>query len=200
MKEWILRKNVRRIYRIFALLPKIMAATRGIFIRTLIIAVGGKCGSGLRVERGFRIRQGIHRGWDLGNRVYIGRNVTIDSMSESIFMVEDDVTLTEGIFISAIVGVEIGSKTLIGEYCSIRDANHEFSKPKTPIIEQPMRGNKIVVGKDCWLGRGTVILSGCNIGDHTVVGANSVVSKSLPANKVCFGIPAKIHSNRTTSN
>ena len=48
------------------------------------------------------------------------------------------------------------------------------------------------IGNNCWLGAGVVVLPGVTIGDNTVVGAGSVVTKDLPANVVAVGNPCKV--------
>ena len=50
----------------------------------------------------------------------------------------------------------------------------------------------IHIGKNCWLGAGVIVLPGITIGDNTVVGAGSVVTKDLPANVVAVGNPCHI--------
>ncbi|MBB4151098.1 hypothetical protein ACFSUK_03240 [Sphingobium scionense] len=84
---------------------------------------GGQCGRGLRVESGLRIRQGFHAGVRIGAGVYIGKDTTVDSPAGSVLSIADDVTLTQGVFISVAQFVGIGKGSMIGEYCSIRDCN-----------------------------------------------------------------------------
>lgn len=48
------------------------------------------------------------------------------------------------------------------------------------------------IGKNCWIGANAVILPGVTIGDNTVVGAGSVVTKDLPDNVVAVGNPCRI--------
>ncbi len=50
----------------------------------------------------------------------------------------------------------------------------------------------IHIGKNCWLGAGVIVLPGISIGDNTVVGAGSVVTKDLPPNVVAVGNPCKV--------
>lgn len=48
------------------------------------------------------------------------------------------------------------------------------------------------IGRNCWIGAGAIILPGVTIGDNTVVGAGSVVTKDLPANVVAVGNPCRV--------
>ena len=91
--------------------------------------------------------------------------------------------------------ISIGRDTLIGEFVTIRDANHGID-PDKPIRQQPHRTAAIEIGKDVWIGRGAVILPGVKIGDGSVVGANSVVTRSLEAGVVAVGSPARVIKNR----
>jgi acetyltransferase-like isoleucine patch superfamily enzyme len=86
--------------------------------------------------------------------------------------------------------ISIGDHTLIGEYVSIRDANHGV-EPGTPIREQPHAAEGIDIGRDVWIARGAVILKGVTIGDGAVIAANSVVTKDVEPMMIVGGIPAK---------
>jgi len=48
------------------------------------------------------------------------------------------------------------------------------------------------IGKNCWLGAGVLVMPGVTIGDNTVIGAGSVVTKDIPANVVAVGNPCKV--------
>ena len=50
----------------------------------------------------------------------------------------------------------------------------------------------IKIGKNCWLGAGVIVLPGVSIGDNTVIGAGSVVTKNIPANVVAVGNPCRV--------
>jgi acetyltransferase-like isoleucine patch superfamily enzyme len=180
------------MFRFLALVPKLAYRIRGGLLRWLIVLAGGKCGPGLRVERGLRIRQGLHAGWDIGTDVYIGRNTTIDCLIGTSFRVGSNVTLTEGLFISICSQVAIGANALIGEYCSIRDANHDIADANLPITIQPMVAAPITIEENVWIGRGCAVLAGITVGHGSVIGANSVVTRTLPAGGIYAGSPAKL--------
>lgn len=63
---------------------------------------------------------------------------------------------------------------------------------KIPLKEQGFEGDKIVIGKNCWLCKGCIILPGVTIGDGVVVAANAVVTKNVPPYTVVGGVPAKL--------
>ena len=48
------------------------------------------------------------------------------------------------------------------------------------------------IGRNCWLGAGVIVVPGVTIGDNTVIGAGSVVTKDIPANVVAVGNPCHI--------
>ena len=86
--------------------------------------------------------------------------------------------------------IYIGDYTMIGPNVTIATAAH----PILPALrEQGYQYNAPVrIGKNCWLGAGVIVLPGVTIGDNTVVGAGSVVTKDLPANVVAVGNPCRV--------
>ncbi|SJN20568.1 sugar O-acetyltransferase [Luteococcus japonicus] len=84
----------------------------------------------------------------------------------------------------------------IGEDCQI-GPNVQLLTPTHPLDPQQRRdkleaAEPIMIGDNVWLGGGVIVLPGVTIGDNTVVGAGAIVSKSLPANVVALGQPAKV--------
>ncbi|MBO9198683.1 MULTISPECIES: sugar O-acetyltransferase [Niastella] len=86
--------------------------------------------------------------------------------------------------------VTIGSRTLFGPNVQVYTATHpmdhkeraaglEFAKP-------------ITIGEDVWIGGSVVICPGVNIGDRSVIGAGSVVTKDIPADVFAAGNPCKV--------
>lgn len=81
--------------------------------------------------------------------------------------------------------VNIGNNVLIGANCQIGDrdghSNRYRSSPKPIIIEN-----------DVWLGMNVTVLKGVTIGEHSIIGANSVVTKDIPANSIAAGNPCSV--------
>ncbi len=101
------------------------------------------------------------------------------------------VTLNSGVHLVSFDSITIGDDTLIGEFTSIRDANHGTDDLSTPMRSQSHVATPIRIGRNVWIGRGCCILKGVTIGDGAVVAANSVVTKDVPANTIVGGVPAK---------
>ncbi|OWW26819.1 hypothetical protein B4Q04_03820 [Zobellia sp. OII3] len=86
------------------------------------------------------------------------------------------------------------AKIILGKGCYIAPnvglitTNHDLND-----LDKHLEGKDIVLGKKCWIGMNSVLLPGVHLGDHTVVGAGSVVTKSFPQGRlVIAGNPAKI--------
>lgn len=87
-------------------------------------------------------------------------------------------------------GIYVGDNTMFGPNVVLATAGH----PILPELrEKGCQYNvPIHIGKNCWLGAGVIVLPGVTIGDNTVVGAGSVVTKDLPANVVAVGNPCRV--------
>ncbi len=108
--------------------------------------------------------------------------------------------------------VEIGSKTVMGQECTISAYQHVRIGPECVIADRTMfidfdhgvvdverairhQGiykEDVIVGANVWIGYGAAILRGVRVGDNSVIGTNSVVTKDVPANAVVGGVPARI--------
>jgi len=89
-------------------------------------------------------------------------------------------------------GIKIGNNCLISQHISMIATNHEYKKGVI-IASQPWKNvnNFIDIGNDVWIGANSVILPGVSIGDGAIVGAGSVVTKSVGCNEIVAGNPAR---------
>lgn len=88
--------------------------------------------------------------------------------------------------------VVIGNNVNMANSVYISDNVHGYEDTEIPPRDQPIvQKNDVIIGDDTWLGERVVIL-GCKIGKHCVVGAHSVVTKDIPDYSVVVGIPARI--------
>lgn len=86
--------------------------------------------------------------------------------------------------------LEIGPNGLIASGCTFVDHNHGFALDR-PMCQQPSSMAPIVLEEDVWLGVNVTVLPGVRIGQGTIVGANAVVTTSIPPFEIWGGIPAR---------
>lgn len=107
----------------------------------------------------------------IGNRVHIGAYAMIIAADE----------------------IEIGDNVLMSERVIILDHIHDYSNVEKAVIDQPIISKgKIVIKDDCFVGANAVIMGNVRIGKHAIIGANSVVTRDIPAFSVVAGAPAKV--------
>ena len=88
--------------------------------------------------------------------------------------------------------VTIGEFTLMGDNVSIIGGDHRYNVIGLPIILSGREGiKKTIIGKDCWIGSHSIIMSGVTISDGTIIAAGAVVTKNTEPYSIYGGVPAK---------
>ncbi|MFJ3380060.1 acyltransferase [Curtobacterium sp. NPDC090217] len=110
----------------------------------------------------------------------------------------DDVSFSNRVHISAITSVTIGTGCLIGSGVYISDHNHgrysgsHQSGPLDSPARRPLGGGgPITIGQNVWIGDNAALIGPLRIGDGAVIGANSVVTRDVPAGTIVGGVPAR---------
>ena len=115
----------------------------------------------------------FHANW-AGKHVHFGKNVYANF---NLTCVDD-------------THIYVGDGTMLAPNVILAGATHPIAPE---LREKGYQYNlPVYIGKNCWLGAGVIVLPGVTIGDNTVVGAGSVVTKDLPANVVAVGNPARV--------
>jgi acetyltransferase-like isoleucine patch superfamily enzyme len=116
---------------------------------------------------------------------------TLVSCPENIIFHPNDLNnfMTGGNYFQAFdAKIIIGEGTFIAPNVGIITQNHDIFDPEKKCI-----GKDVIIGEKCWIGMNSVILPGVILGNNTVVGAGSVVTKSYEGGRVVIaGVPAKI--------
>lgn len=97
-----------------------------------------------------------------------------------------------GTVISAKESIIIKDDVLCGANTVITDFDWHPTDPMLRHLPNQSKSAPVVIGNNVWLGYGVVVLKGVEIGENTVIAANSVVSKSIPANVIAGGNPAVV--------
>lgn len=92
-----------------------------------------------------------------------------------------------GSYIQALSGIEIGKNLRLGPGVKIISTNHNIYNYDIHDTAKPIK-----IGNNCWIGANAVILPAVELGDHVIVAAGAVVSRSFPSNCVIGGVPARI--------
>ena len=126
------------------------------------------------IGEGCYIEPPLHANW-AGKHVHFGKNVYANF---NLTLVDD-------------THIYVGDGTMFGPNVVVATAGH----PVLPELrgETPLQYNLPVhIGKNCWIGAGALLLPGVTVGDNTVIGAGSVVTKDVPANCVAAGNPCRV--------
>lgn len=91
----------------------------------------------------------------------------------------EHVSLSRGVQIVCHDRVEIGAETMLANNVMLFDHDHDYRAPGG-LADRLYKKSPIVIGKNVWIGAGTVILRGTTIGDNTVVGAGCVLKGDYP--------------------
>jgi acetyltransferase-like isoleucine patch superfamily enzyme len=121
------------------------------------------------------------------SRIYPG--VVLETQGAGEIVLGDNVVLSRGVHIVAFDKVELGNDCMIGEYTSLRDADHKKSRQSMRLSGHESAA--IRLGHNVWIGRGAVVLKGVQIGSNSIIGANAVVTRAVPESSCALGIPAR---------
>jgi len=127
---------------------------------------------------------------EVGENCFFYPGLYLETQGVGRIRIGRDVVLSRGVHIVAFDRVEIEDGAMVGEYTSIRDANHRRD-PSTPLRQAGHEAGAIRIGPDVWIGRGCAILPGVHLGEGVTIGANSVVTRDVGPGQVCVGAPAK---------
>ncbi|CAN5477208.1 hypothetical protein BH20ACT15_BH20ACT15_02030 [soil metagenome] len=118
---------------------------------------------------GTKIRS--HEGFvDIGAKTVFGQECTISSFRE----------------------VKIGEQCVIADRAMFIDFDHGVVEVERPIRQQGIYTKPVQIGANCWIGYNACFLRGVIVGDNSIVGTNSVVTKPMAANSVAGGVPARV--------
>lgn len=180
LAAWIWAKLISAAWR-----PSIRSVGRGFHVGAGASFRGGSCitiGEGFNADRLLWI-EAVNR--------------YLDFTFEPSIEIGDRVICSQSVHITATSRIVIGDGVLLGSHVHITDHAHgtyhgdlQDSPAVPPQLRRPSTGRPVTIEANVWLGDGVVVLPGVTIGAGCIVGANSVVSRSLPAGVIAVGSPA----------
>ena len=130
---------------------------------------------------------------EVGPHVLFEPGVWITAPGQARITIGAGSFLNLGVMVASSGLVEIGSHCMFANGCFVSDAEHRFDDPVEPVpwqgftSEGPTR-----IGDNVWCGAHVVVTGGVTIGERSVIGANSVVTKDIPPFSVAAGVPARV--------
>ena len=107
-------------------------------------------------------------------------------------MIGDNTSIGNNAFVIANNYVEISRNVIISNYVYISDHHHTFNNMEIPITEQPLsEGGRVIIKDNVFIGTKSCILPNVTIGERSVIGAGSIVTKDIEPYHMVVGNPAK---------
>lgn len=134
----------------------------------------------------------------LGDEVVISRNTVFDIRNGTV-EIGSRTTVGGNCRLASTDGaMKIGRDCMIAAYSYIGPAGHRFDRTDIPMNQQGMdtRGGA-EIGDDVWVGARSMVMDGVKIGEGSVIGAGSMITRDVPAMSVAYGVPAKVYRKRT---
>jgi acetyltransferase-like isoleucine patch superfamily enzyme len=136
----------------------------------------------------------------IGKDTMIGTHVALSAgmvpgqqcLTNPVVRIGDRCLIGRGSGIVGHLAIDIGNDVWTGHHVYITDQNHGYERTDLPISLQTQPEEAVVIGDGSWIGAGSVILPGANIGKHVAIGANSVVNGDIPDYSVAVGAPARV--------
>ncbi len=130
---------------------------------------------------------------EIGSETLLEPGVWITAPDHARVRIGSGSFLNLGVMIAALELVEIGDHCMFANGCFVTDGDHRFDDPLRPVPWQGFTSKGPTrIGDNVWCGANVVITSGVTIGERCVIGANSVVTRDLPAFSIAAGAPAQV--------
>jgi acetyltransferase-like isoleucine patch superfamily enzyme len=164
----------------------------GFFRKSWLSLLGMSIGKGTNIPK-------IYTTWP--HQIDIGNNCIIERGSyfkyDGIWKKGKSIVIKDNVFIGKNCEfnikrkITVGDSSMIASGCKFIDHNHTKKMGSVKHMNIPDAEAEIIIGTEVWLGFNVIILMGVVIGDYAIIAAGAVVTKSIPANEIWAGVPAK---------
>lgn len=118
----------------------------------------------------------------LGHNIELAPHVDIQVHGQGALTIGDRVYMNRSCMISCHGKISIGNGCMFGPDVKIFDNNHRFAKDKG--VSTSLNVGSVIVGNNCWIASGVILLKGADLGDNCVIGAGCIVNSKIPANSI----------------
>lgn len=132
----------------------------------------------------------------VGKNSRLGKNTRVSAGFNGKIQIGSNVLLDDGCIVMAQNKIIIGNNTWIAAYCFVTDFNHKYDQKNININSQGYVTKPVIIEEDVWIGTHCVILPGVTIGKGSVIGAGSIVTKSIKPYSIAVGNPARVIKER----
>lgn len=122
-----------------------------------------------------------------------------ENSNEKVIHIGKNVQINDYVHITAMNKVVIGDNVLMASKIYISDCSHGFyeggdndSNPDKIPMDRKYKVGEVIIGDNVWLGEFVLVLPDVIIGKGSIIGANSVVTKNIPAYSIAVGSPARV--------
>lgn len=120
------------------------------------------------------------------NHIGLNHRCIISTMSEDALLTIGNNLGMSSSTITCFKKIDIGNNVRIGANCVIADGDFHLDDPR---VGAP---KPVTIHDNVWLGYGVIVMKGVTIGENSIIGMNSVVTRDIPANSIAAGSPAKV--------
>lgn len=158
---------------------RLIITLNSLFIRLLGLSRGSWISFGATIH--------IHSGGCLkiGKRVGVAKNAVLSVLPGAILELKDGCMIGHGVTIFCANNVVVGTQSRIAHYCSLVDHDYDIHAGES-WFERPKISAPIIIGDKVWLGAHVIILKGVTIGRQCVIGAQTLVLKSVPEGMLLY--------------
>lgn len=124
--------------------------------------------------------------WSMGNLIGLCHRCILSTYAKGAKLTIGDRCSFSGVSIWCHESITIGNDVRVGANCTIMDSDQHSDDPRSG------KNQPVVIEDNVWLGGSVIVLKGVTIGKNTLIGAGSVVTKSIPSNVIAAGNPCKV--------
>jgi len=132
----------------------------------------------------------------IGDNVYVGHNTILKGYYKNEMVIGDHTWIGQNCFFHSAGGIKVGKAVGIGPLVQILTSAHKDGDLSKPVLFHDLEFKEIIIENGSDIGTGSIILPGVKVGEGSIVGAGSVVTKDVSPYCVVAGAPARLIRKR----